>query len=134
MRIGLSKDFELRASNGRISLAGSAPFTSTRRNSRSPETRLLRMQQSPPDHVQISKCGRDLQAMQVLGKAAVANFLEPEHALDHADRVLDLGSNVRLVAVRGLDRLVDPVAPSIVLVGKVPCTRRRRAHRYRASI
>ena len=105
MRMGVSKDFELRASNGHILVAGSVPFTATRRNSRFPETRLLRMQQSPPDHVQIGKCGRDLQAMQVLGNAAVANLLEAEHALDHADRVLDLGSNARLVAVRGLDCL-----------------------------
>src|SRR5450755_2871069 len=106
MRTGLGRDFELRSPNGRVSIANTALCASKHRISRSAATRLLRIQQAPPDHVQIGECGRDFQAVQVLRKTPVADLLEAEHSLDHADGVLDLRSDARLVAVRGLDLFV----------------------------
>src|ERR1039458_9994333 len=98
MRTSVSKDFELSSPNGRVSIASTALFASKHRISRSAATRLLRIQQAPSDHVQIGERGRDFQAVQVLGKAPIADLLEAEHPLDHADGVLDLRSDARLVA------------------------------------
>ena len=102
MKTGLGKDLELGSPGGRVWVAGSAFFASKRRISRSPATRLLRMQQSPSDRVQIGERGGDFEAVQVLGEAPVAHLLEAEHPLDHPDRVLDLRSDARLAAERGL--------------------------------
>src|SRR5437660_3836691 len=113
----LGRDFEVRSSHGRVSVADSADFAPERCISRSSATRLLRMQQSPSDRVEIGECGRDFEAMQVLGKTAVAHLLEAEHPLEHPDRVLDLRPHARLGAVRGLDLFVDPTAPTLAQSG-----------------
>jgi hypothetical protein len=133
MRMRLGTDLQLRSRKERVSVAGSALFASERRIPRSSATPLLRIQQSPADRVQIGERGGAFQAVQALGQAPVADLLEAEHPLDHPDRVLDLRPHARLGAVRGLDRLVDPAAPSIALVGKVPRARRHRAHRVLLS-
>src|SRR5579862_4437228 len=99
------------------------------RPSRCALTRLLRSQQPAPDCVEISKGSGDLQTVQVLGKPAVTDLLEPEHPLDHPDRVLDLRAHARLGAVRGFDLLIDPAAPAVTLIGKVAGSRCHRAHR-----
>jgi hypothetical protein len=74
MRTGFGNDFELRSPTERVSVADPSLFASKHRISRSPATRLLRIQQSPSDQVQIGERGRDLHAMQALGKTAVADF------------------------------------------------------------
>src|SRR6267154_1687064 len=129
MRTSFGIDFERRSPNGRDSAAGSTLFASRRFISRSPATRLLRIEQAPSDHVQISKRGRGLESVQVLGEAPVTDFLEAKYPLDHSDRVFDLGPDTRLCAVRGLDPFVDSAAPSVAPVREVPRARRRRAHR-----
>lgn len=91
----------------------------------------MRRTMSSADCVQIGKRGCDFEAVQILGKTLVADLLETEHSLDHANRVLKLHSNARLVAVHGLDLLVDSAAPSMTLVGEVPRAWRRRQLRPR---
>src|SRR6516165_3558828 len=86
---------------------------------RSAPTRLLRGQQLLPDRLEVGQRGGNLQTVQVLGKPAVTDLLEPEHALDHPDRVLDLRVHPQLGAVRGFDPLIDPANPAVALVGEV---------------
>lgn len=58
-------------------------------------------QQAASGDEQIGERAGDEQAVGVLGDAAIAHFGEAEHALDHADRMLDLGARLRLGAVLG---------------------------------
>lgn len=69
-------------------------------------------------------CGRDLESMRNLGQTLVAHFLEAEDLLDDIRRALNFGPHLRLAAVGQFDRLVDPLAPAIPLVGEVPGPRR----------
>jgi hypothetical protein len=92
---------------------------------------LHRTQQSPAHHEQVRKARRDLHSMQVLGQSPISHLLEPEHALDHLDGVLDLGADLGLGAIDPLDPLIDPVsprAPLVVLEGNT----NRTASRYGA--
>jgi len=57
--------------------------------------------QPAPLHVQIDEREADLQAVEVLGDTAVADFAESEHAFENAERMLNMGSNARLGAVFG---------------------------------
>src|SRR6185437_10503303 len=63
---------------------------------RSASTRLLRPQQSPSHKVQIGEPRAHLQPVQILGKPAVAGLAEAKYPLDYPDRVLDLGTHLRL--------------------------------------
>ena len=112
MRTAFGKHFEWRSPYDRVSVADPALFASKPRISRFRATRLLRIQQSPSDHVQIGERGRDLQPVQVLRQAPVTDFLEAEDPLDHTEHVLDLGADPRLVTVRGLDLLRRSGCPS----------------------
>src|ERR1700746_3429181 len=86
---------------------------------RSAPTRLLRRQQSPADHIDVRQGGADFQPMQILGKAAVANLAEPEYAFDHADRVLDFGSHLRLGPVLDLFHGVEPTTAAVLAIGEI---------------
>ena len=66
----------------------------------------------------------DEQAMGVLGQAAIAHLHEAEHALDHADRVLDLGAHFRLGSVLGPLGLVDNAVLAVAAMGEIPRVRR----------
>src|SRR5256884_9891624 len=80
-------------------------------------------------HEQIRQRGTDFEPVQVLRESAVTHLLEAEDPLDHPNRVLDLRAHPRLGAVPRLDELVDPSAAPVALVGEVPRSRRRLAHR-----
>ena len=69
-------------------------------------------QQASSHQEQVGQCRRDLEAAQILGQSPVADLLESEHALDHADYMLDLGPHPGLGAVLSFLDLIDPaVAP-----------------------
>jgi len=63
---------------------------------RSASTRSLCVQQSSPDHVQVGEGCAHLQPVQVLGKPSVAGFAEAKYPFDYADRMLNLGTHLRL--------------------------------------
>src|SRR5262249_13664905 len=86
---------------------------------RSAPTRLLRRQQSPADHVDVGQRGSDFHAVQVLGKTAIAHFLEAEHTLDHPDRVLNLGPHPRFGLILRPVHLVQPAATAVLTVDEV---------------
>ena len=71
---------------------------------------LSRTQQPASVHEQVRQPRRDLQTMQVLGQATVSHLLEPEHALDHPDAVLNLRAHAGLASVHRPDALIDPAA------------------------
>lgn len=79
--------------------------------------------QPPPHGEQVRRRRGDLQAMQILRQATVAHHLEAEHALDGPDAVLDLRTHSRLVAILGLDRLIDSLPPSVAPVDAVASPR-----------
>src|SRR5215470_13686608 len=102
------------------SLSAAAPFlASADRFYRSAPTPLLRRQQLPADHVDVGQRSGDLQAMQVLGEAAVADLLEAKHALDHSYRVLHLGAHPRFGLVLRFVHLVHPAAAAVLAVREV---------------
>src|SRR5437762_4320447 len=129
MKTPFVSDFESRAAKRCAPLAGSAFFASDRRTSHPSATLLLRIQQSSPHHEQIRQRGTDFEPVQVLRESAVTHLLEAEDPLDHPNRVLDLRAHPRLGAVPRLDDLVDPAGAAVALVGEVPRSRRRLAHR-----
>jgi hypothetical protein len=81
-------------------------------------------EQSSPLHEHVGQRRHYLEPMQVLRQASVAGLLETEHALDHADHVLNLGAHLRLRPVLRLHDLVDPATREPVLaVREVPRVR-----------
>lgn len=62
-----------------------------------PPTRLLRIQQSASNEVQVGQRSGPFQPVQVLRQTPIADLLEAEDVLDHAEHVLDFGTNSRLV-------------------------------------
>src|SRR5437016_8672265 len=133
MKTRLVSDFESRTAKRCAPLAGSAFFAADRRTSHPSATLLLRIQQSSPHHEQIRQRGADFEPVEVLRVFAVTHLLEAEDPLDHPNRVLDLRAHPRLGAVPRLDDLVDPAGPAVALVGEVPRSRRRLAHRLRLT-
>src|SRR5437763_16115789 len=129
MKTPFVSDFESLAAERCAPLAGSAFFASERRTSHPSATLLLRIQQSSPPHEQIRQRGTDFEPVQVLRESAVTHLLEAEDPLDHPNRVLDLRAHPRLAAVPRLDDLVDPSTVPVALVGEVPRSRCRLAHR-----
>src|SRR5205085_12038207 len=119
MKTRLVSDFESRTAKRCAPLAGSAFFAADRRTSHPSATLLLRIQQSSPHHEQIRQRGTDFEPVQVLRESAVTHLLEAE----------DLRAHPRLGAVPRLDDLVDPSTVPVALVGEVPRSRRRLAHR-----
>ena len=89
------------------------------RISRASPTRILRIEQSSSDHVEIRQRRRHLEAVQVLRQAAVPDFAEPKYVLDDAKHVLDLGAHPRLVAVLRLLDLIDSAVEAITTVREV---------------
>ena len=87
-----------------------ATFDRIRVIGRLPPPLPLQSQQLSPHHEQVGERSADLQAMQILRQLPITLLLEPEHPFHHADRVLDLGPHPRLLAVPGLDVLIDPAA------------------------
>lgn len=71
-----------------------------------------RLPQRAPQHPQVGRCKQRVQLRGVLGQPAVALLRMPELALDHPERVFDLGPNARL----GLHQLVHDRAHRGVLV------------------
>jgi hypothetical protein len=55
--------------------------------------------QFAPLHVQIDEREADLQAVEVLGDTAIADFAEAEYAFENAEWMLDMGAHTRLGAV-----------------------------------
>ena len=55
--------------------------------------------QRPPFHIQVDEREADLQPIEVFGDAAVADFAEPEYAVENAEGMLHIGSHARLCAV-----------------------------------
>src|SRR5579863_7082282 len=91
-----------------------------------PQTPILRMEQPPPYHEQVCQSRRHLEAVQVLGEAAVAGLTKSEHVLDHPDRVLDFSPHLRFGPVLGFGSLVKPAAPAVLAVREVLGSRRSR--------
>lgn len=75
----------------------------------------LRRHQLPPGHPEVGQRKQRVQLRGVLGQSAVSHLHMPELALDHPERVLDLGTDARLEVfhLRG-DRLlwIGRVEPS----------------------
>src|SRR5215471_9478495 len=99
-------------------VSGAAPaFVAPHRiDSQFSSTPLLCVQQLAPYRIEVGQCRCDFQAVQVLGKTAIADLLEAEHTLDHPDRVLDLGTHPRFALVLHLLELVDPAAAAVLAV------------------
>ena len=55
--------------------------------------------QCAPLHVQIDEREADLQAVEVLGDTAIADFAESEYAFENAEWMLNMGADARLGAV-----------------------------------
>ena len=103
----------------RSSALDSSSFASSRAARRSAATPCLRIQQPSSDHEEVGeRCGH-FEPVQILGETAVADLAGAEDALDHPDRVLDLGPNPRLSAVPGLLDLIDATGVAVAPVGEV---------------
>src|SRR5205085_11616002 len=76
--------------------------------------RFLRTQQPPAVQKDVRQSRADLEPMQILGQASIANFLEAKHVLDDSNRVFDLGAHARLRAVLGLLRCIEPTSAPIL--------------------
>jgi len=87
-------------------------------------TRFLRLQQSPPHHIQVREGRAHLQSVQILGKPAVAGFAEAKDPLDHSDRMLNLGAHLRLGLVLRPLGLIEPASAMIFSVREVLRSRR----------
>ena len=85
-------DFEFGTRSGPVSRRCLAAFAFQPRISRFPPTRLLRLQQSSSDDVQVGERGGHFEAVQVLRQTPIADFAEAKDVLDHAEHVLDLGA------------------------------------------
>src|SRR5712675_1237772 len=107
------KDFGFGRQKGAVLRRRSAIVASNSCISPSPPTRLLRIQQSSSDEVQVRKRSGRLQAVQVLRQSPVAGLLEAEDVLDHAEHVLDLGADPRLGAVLRLFDFVDAAIEAV---------------------
>src|SRR6185437_10261566 len=101
---------------------------------RSASTRPLYLQQSPLHQVQIGERRAHLQPVQILGKPAVAGLAEAKYPLDHPDRVLDLGTHLRLGPVLRLLSLVEPASAAIPSVREVLGARRPGTDHGRLSL
>src|SRR5580698_361146 len=81
--------------------------------------RLLRIEQSASGQVQISERRGNLKPVQILRQASVAHLLKAKDSLDHSDRVLDLGPNLRLGTILCLLGQIDPAAAAIPTIGEI---------------
>ena len=55
--------------------------------------------QRPPFHIQVDEREADLQPIEVLGEAPVADFAKPEDAFENPEGMLHIGAHARLGAV-----------------------------------
>src|SRR5208282_335697 len=129
-----SEDFALSARNSPVSRLGAACFASISCLPQSPATRLLRIQQSSSDDVQVDERSGDFQPVQVLRQAPVPDFPEAEDVLDHAEHVLDLRAHPRLVAVLRFLTLVDLAVVAVAAVREVLRLRCSRANDRRLAL
>src|SRR5277367_5113822 len=119
MTMDFCSDLGRTSRGAQLSAGCSGIFASKHRFSRSSSTRLLWIEQSPSNHVQVGQRRRDLEPVQILRQTPVADLAKAEDVLDHAEYMLDLGSHSRLVAVLRLLDLVDLPAKAIALVSEV---------------
>jgi hypothetical protein len=75
MKADIGGEFVSRTTIGAVSATDSVLLVPNRAISLSAVTRLLRMQQPSADRVEVSQRGGDLQAVEVLGEAAVTHLL-----------------------------------------------------------
>src|SRR6202167_1870774 len=134
MRTSFGSDFDRRLRSGPVLVASSRMFASKRRISRSAATPLLRIEQSPTNHVQIGERGRHFEAVQILCQTAVANLTEAQDVLDHTEYVLHLGSHSGFVAVLGFLGLIDLPMEAIALICEVLGSRRMPADEVRLAL
>jgi hypothetical protein len=72
----------------------------------SPTRPLCQAQQRSPKHEQVDQRAGHIQALRILGEAAVTHLAEAEDHLQHQERMLDLGPHPRLAPVLApLDRI-----------------------------
>src|SRR5450631_735027 len=134
MREGCGKDFGFGARNDAVLLRCLAVLAFKSRTSRSPATRLLRTEQSSSDDVQVGERSGHFQAVQVLRQPPIAGLAEAEDVLDHAEHVLDLGADPRLVAVLRLYELVDAAVEAVAAVREVLGVRSARVDDLRLAL
>jgi hypothetical protein len=63
--------------------------------------------------------------MPILIEPSVTNLLKAEESFDDAEHMLNLGANLRLGAVGGLDRFVNASMATVPSIREVPSARRR---------
>jgi hypothetical protein len=94
----------------------------------------LCMEQPPAHHEQVGERRGRFEAVEVLGQTGVASLAKSEHALDHANRVLHLGTDLRFGPIIRFVDFVDPATTAVLAVREVLRPRRSVVNQRRQPL